>query len=99
MPTREAVSELTVETVARMLDYSVLAPDHTFRDIEQACEEATRYGFTTVCLAPYAVGYAARLLRGTGVAICGTVGIPLGHSGLLAKSNEARTSSGVRQRW
>jgi deoxyribose-phosphate aldolase len=26
------------------------------------------------------------------VAICGTVGIPLGHSGLLAKANEARTS-------
>ncbi len=38
------------------------------------------------------MGYAARLLRGTGVAICGTVGFPLGHSGLLAKSNEARTS-------
>ncbi len=92
MPTRDAVSELTVETVARMIDFSVLAPDHTFKDVDLACEEAVRYGFAAVCLAPYAVGYATRLLRGTGVAICGTVGIPLGHSGLLAKADEARTS-------
>jgi deoxyribose-phosphate aldolase len=92
MPTREAVSELTVETVAGIMDSMVLAPDHTFQDVEQACEEAAHYGFATVCLAPYVVGYAARLLRGTGVAICGTVGQPLGHSGLLAKQNEAGTS-------
>ena len=93
MPTRGAVSEeLTVETVARMIDQTVLAPDHTFRDVEQACEEAKQYGLASVCLAPYAVGYAARLLRGSGVAICGAVGIPLGYSGLLAKSNEAGTS-------
>jgi deoxyribose-phosphate aldolase len=92
MPTREAAHELTIESVSRVIDYAVLAPDHTFRDVDQACEEATRYGFATLCLSPYAVGYATRLLRGSGVAICGAVGIPLGHSGLLAKSNEARTS-------
>ena len=92
MSTRDAVSELTVETVAGMMDYAVLALDHTFRDIERACQEATQYGIATVCLAPYAVGYAAKLLRGTGVKICGTAGIPLGYSGLSAKANEARTS-------
>jgi len=91
MPTRNAVSEVTVETVARMIDQAVLAPDHTFRDVEQACEEAKQYGLAAVCLAPYAVGYASRLLRGSGVAICGAVGIPLGYSGLLAKCNEAST--------
>ena len=92
MPTREITEELTVEAVARIIDYAILAPDHTFHDVDVACEEATRYGLASICLSPYAVEYAARLLRGTGVAVCGTVGIPLGHSGLLAKSNEARTS-------
>ena len=92
MPTRDAVSELTVETVARIIDQAVLAPDHTFRDVEQACEEARQYGLAAVCLAPYAVGYASRLLRGTGVAVCAAVGIPLGYSGLLAKCNEAGTA-------
>jgi deoxyribose-phosphate aldolase len=92
MSTREITQELTLEEVARIIDYAILAPDHTFRDVEVACEEATRYGFSALCLSPYAVEYAAKLLRGTGVAVCGTVGIPLGHSGLLAKTNEARTS-------
>jgi len=92
MSTRDAVSEVTVETVARMIDQAVLAPDHTFRDVETACEEAKQYGMASVCLAPYAVEYASRLLRGTGVALCGAVGIPLGYSGLAAKSNEASSS-------
>ena len=92
MATRDAVADLTVEAVARAVDHMVLAPDHTFRDIEQACREAIQYGFASLCVAPYAVSYAVRLLRGSGVAICGTVGIPLGHSGLRAKCDEAGTS-------
>jgi len=92
MATREAVADLTVEAVAKAIDHMVLAPDHTFRDIEQACSEAIQYGFASLCVAPYAVSYAARLLRGSGVSICGTVGIPLGHSGLRAKCDEAGTS-------
>ena len=92
MRTHEEAPELTVDTVARMIDHAVLAPDHTFLDVEQACTDAVQHGFAAICLAPYAVSYASKLLRGTGVAICGTVGIPLGYSGLLAKANEARTS-------
>ena len=91
MLTRDAVSELTVETVAGILDSTLLAPDHTFRDVDQACEEAVRHSFAALSLAPYEVGYAARLLRGSGVAVCSTVGIPFGHSGLAAKCDEART--------
>jgi deoxyribose-phosphate aldolase len=92
MRTKEEVPELTVDAVAGLIDHTVLAPDHTFLDVEQACADAVEYGFAAVCLAPYAVSCASKLLRGTGVAICGTVGIPLGYSGLLAKCNEARTS-------
>ena len=92
MPVREAAAELTVEAIARAVDHMVLAPDHTFRDIEQACAEAVEYGLASMCLAPYAVSYGSRLLRGTGVAVCGTVGIPLGHSGIRAKCDEAGTS-------
>jgi deoxyribose-phosphate aldolase len=92
MATRDAVADLTVEALAKAIDHMVLAPDHTFRDIEQACSEAIQYGFASLCVAPYAVSYAARLLRGSGVSICGTVGIPLGHSGLRAKCDEAGTS-------
>jgi len=89
MIARETVSDVTVETVAKAIDYMVLAPDHTFKDIEQAARDAEQYDFSSLCLAPYAVSYAARLLRGTGISLCGTVGLPLGYSGLKAKCDEA----------
>ena len=92
MRTRQEASVVTAEAVAKMIDQAVLTPDHTFLDVEQACSDAVQQGFASVCLAPYAVSYASKLLRGTGVAICGTVGIPLGHSGLTAKAKEAWTS-------
>jgi deoxyribose-phosphate aldolase len=92
MPSRNAVDDLTVGAVVKAVDHLVLAPDQTFQDIEQACRDAAEYKFASVCLPPYAVSYGARLLRGTGVVICGTVGIPLGYSGLRAKCDEASTS-------
>jgi len=89
--TAEALQELTVETVAGLMDHLLLRPDHTLQDIEQGCEEAARGGFASVSLAPYTVPHAARILRGRGVAVCGAVGYPLGSSGLAAKCDEART--------
>jgi deoxyribose-phosphate aldolase len=89
---RDAVAEMTVETVTRVLDHIMLAPDQTFSDIEIGCHAAAEHGLASVCLPPYAVSLAAHLLRGSGVAVCGAVGVPLGHSGLKAKSDEAATS-------
>jgi deoxyribose-phosphate aldolase len=89
MLTCEAVSGMTVETVAKAVDSMLLAPDHTFKDIDQAVCDAEQYSFASLCLAPYAVSYAWRLMRGKGISICGAVGLPLGHSGLKAKCDEA----------
>jgi deoxyribose-phosphate aldolase len=99
MMIRDAVNELTVDRLAKAIDSMVLAPDHTFKDIEQAARDAQQYGFASLCVAPYAVAYASRLLRGTGIAVCGTVGLPLGYSGLRAKCDEASFSieSGAAQ--
>jgi len=82
---------LTAETLAKCIDHTVLAPDHSVEDIEQACEEAIAYGFATVTVAPCDVARAAVRLAGSGVAVGGTVGIPLGHSGLRGKMAEALT--------
>ena len=92
MPSRHAVADLTVGAVVKAVDHLMLAPDQTFQDIERACREAAEHKFASISLPPYAVSYAARLLRGTGVAMCGTAGIPLGYSGLRAKCDEASTS-------
>jgi len=92
MPSRQAVADLTVGAVVQAVDHLMLAPDESFEDIERACRDAAEHKFASVTLPPYVVSYAARLLRGTGVVICGTAGIPLGYSGLRAKCDEASTS-------
>ena len=86
----EATPLFTAETLARFIDHTVLAADHTTADVERACEEALGYGFAAVSVAPYDVARAAELLTGSDVAVGGTVGIPLGHSGLKAKRAEAQ---------
>jgi len=88
---REEVESLTAETLARYIDQTILAPDHTTADVERACEEAIGYGFAAVTVAPYDIERAAKLLDGSDVATGGTVGIAMGHSGLRAKRAEAET--------
>jgi len=88
---REQVESLTAATLARLIDYTLLAPDHTIADVERLCEEAIGYGFAAVSVSPYDIERAAGLLAGSDVAPGGTVGFPLGHSGLRAKRAEAET--------
>jgi len=89
MPEESSVP--AVEALARYIDHTVLAPDHTVEDVERACGEAIGYGFAAVSVSPYDVARAAKLLAGTDVAADGAVGIPLGHGGLKSKQAEART--------
>jgi len=89
MPTEETNRGLTVETLARLIDHTLLAPDHTVEDVERVCQEAIGYGFHTVSVAPYDVERVAKLLHGSDVLAGGTVGIPFGHSGLEVKREEA----------
>jgi deoxyribose-phosphate aldolase len=91
MVTPFALTGLTCETLAKYIDQTVLAPEHTVADVERACEEAIGYGFAAVSVAPYDIERTVRLLEGTDVAAGGTVGVPLGHSGLRAKRAEAET--------
>jgi len=91
MTTTRSLADLTVETVARSLEHLVLSPEETLETIEEACRDAADYQWSALSLPPYAVPYASRLLRGTGVTVCGAVGMPFGHSGRQAKCDEART--------
>lgn len=99
MPMKTLPAELTVESLASSLELTVLQPDHTIEDVEAACEEAVTNGYGAVCVAPYVVERAVARLKSSGVDVCGTVGIPLGYSGLAAKMNETRAviESGASQ--
>lgn len=73
-----------------MIDHTLLRPDATAADIETLCREAAEFGFASVCVNPTWVLTCARLLRGSGVAVCSVVGFPLGATTPDVKHYETR---------
>ncbi len=81
-----------VETVAALIDHTLLKPEATHHDIGRLCLQARRAKFKSVCVNPCWVAFASRELAGSGVAICSVIGFPLGAnrtSTKLAEANEA----------
>lgn len=80
---------LTRAELARLIDHTLLKPEATPAQIERLCAEARAHGFASVCVNPTHVRLAARLLRGSGVAVCSVVGFPLGAGLPQVKAFEA----------
>ncbi len=59
-------------------------------ELEEGCRLAARYGVASVCIKPYAVALAARILKGSGVAVGTTVGFPHGGHATAVKVFEAQ---------
>lgn len=78
------------DSVAAMIDHTLLRPDATRSEIEQLCVEAAQFKFATVCVNPAWVAAAARRLAGTGVKVCSVVGFPLGATTADVKAYETR---------
>ena len=64
--------------LASYIDHTFLKPNGTPADIAKLCREAKRYAFASVCVHPCAVQRCAKLLKGSGVAVCTVIGFPLG---------------------
>lgn len=77
------------ESLAGMIDHTLLKPDATDQQISILCQEALRYRFAAVCVNPCHVRRCAELLRGGGVAVCTVIGFPLGATSTHAKVAEA----------
>jgi deoxyribose-phosphate aldolase len=68
----------TLADLARMFDHSLLQPTLTDADLAAGCELARTYGVASVCIKPYAVKLAAKLLAGSMVQASTTIGFPHG---------------------
>lgn len=73
----------TLAELAKMFDHSLLQPHLTDADLETGCALAAEYKVASVCIKPYAVPLAAKLLAGTGVLVSTVIGFP--HGGHLTK--------------
>jgi deoxyribose-phosphate aldolase len=86
--------ELTYDAIAKRIDHSLLGPATTTTELEEGCVLAVRYGVASVCIKPYAVSLAARILRGSSVAVGTTVGFPHGAHATAVKVFEAQRAMG-----
>lgn len=73
-----ATLPISPDQIARLIDHTLLKPEATCEDIRRLCREALHFGFAAVCVNPWNVPEAARLLGSSGVRVCAVVGFPLG---------------------
>lgn len=78
--------------IARLIDHTMLKPDATPAEIEQLSREALHYRFASLCVNPAYVPLAAARLAASQVAVCTTIGFPLGATTTTAKVCEAEQS-------
>ncbi|MFM8251484.1 MAG: deoxyribose-phosphate aldolase [Planctomycetota bacterium] len=76
--------------VAQMIDHSLLKPNLSATDLEAGCRLALEYQVASVCVLPYYVLQAVRLLRGSPVLPTTTIGFPHGGQTTPVKLAEAK---------
>jgi deoxyribose-phosphate aldolase len=90
VPMTEKVS---LHTLAKMIDHSLLHPTMTDQIILEGCELAKKYAVATACVKPYSVPLARQELDGSGVGVCAVIGFPHGNSPPAIKAAEARQAA------
>jgi deoxyribose-phosphate aldolase len=81
---------ITYEQLAKTIDHSLLKPEMTEAEVVAGCELARAYHVASVCVKPCHVTLAARLLKGSDVAVGTVVGFPHGSNTTAIKAAEAR---------
>lgn len=77
-----------METINKYIDHTNLKPFATKEDITNLCEEASQYGFASVCVNPYYVKLASKLLKNSEAKVCTVIGFPLGQNTTEIKVQE-----------
>ncbi len=90
MALRLSSKTITYEQLAKVIDHSLLKPELTEADVIAGCELAAHYHVASVCVKPADVALAARLLKGSDVAVGTVIGFPHGNATTAVKVFEAR---------
>ncbi len=78
-----------MENIAKYIDQTLLAQDATEKQIIDFCEETIKHNFYAVCVQPYRVDAAAKVLKNTDVKIAAVAGFPCGSTFKEIKLKEA----------
>lgn len=83
-------SQITANDIAKRIDHTLLRATATREEILRLCDEASTYGFHSVCVNPRWVSLAADKLQGTAVAVCSVISFPLGADTTKSKVAQAQ---------
>jgi deoxyribose-phosphate aldolase len=86
---------ITVDELARCIDYTLLKPGTKPLNIERLCISADSYQFAAVCVNPIYVEIAANKLKDSSVKVCTVIGFPLGAT--LPEVKAFETQEAVRR--
>lgn len=81
------------QNIASLIDHTLLCSKATIREITKLCNEAKEHKFHSVCVNPYWVTTAKKLLAGSGVKLVTVVDFPLGTG--LSKMKQQAASAAV----
>jgi deoxyribose-phosphate aldolase len=76
------------ETIAKMIDHSLLHPTLTEKQMVEGCKIAKKYDVASVCVKPCHVSLAKNELENSDVKICAVIGFPHGNSTIAIKVAE-----------
>lgn len=79
------MKKIDVESVAGIIDHTLLKSFVTTKEFEQLCTEAMRYKFKMVAINPAVTVLCKGLLEGSGVHVGAAIGFPLGQTTLECK--------------
>ncbi|HTW81814.1 MAG TPA: deoxyribose-phosphate aldolase, partial [Terracidiphilus sp.] len=77
------------QSLAAVIDHTILKPEVTRSQVEQLCEEAARYRFACAMVNPVWAATAVKALAGTGVPVGAVIGFPFGASLVSTLRQEA----------
>lgn len=80
---------MNVENIMSKVDHTLLTQTATEKEIAQICDDAVKYGTSSVCIPPSYVKFANMYLDGK-VAVCTVIGFPNGYNTTAVKCAEAQ---------
>ena len=83
------MKDFTYEEIAGMIDHSLLHPTLSEKELFTGCALAEAYVTATVCVKPYHVSRAVKLLQSSKVEVCTMIGFP--HGGNLTEIKALET--------
>ncbi len=81
---------MTKKEIVKYIDHTLLKPDATIFDIKKLCDEAIKYNFFAVCIAPSFINLAREFINEYDIKIATVVGFPLGNTSTKTKIFEAK---------